>query len=155
MIKRMVSILLCIILATVFFCSCSKANSIPFTKANYETTQDEMPDIMGRAPDDEYDGDNGFHVLQYNGTEFDGYEGLTRYCFNKDGSLQEVLFVIEPYDQATYDHFDKKYTAEYGDPSFENNAGKVWKTKETTVGLAGIALFGGTIIITYAQPADN
>lgn len=130
------------------------ARPVPFTNANWESTKDDVLSIEAKSPDDEYDTDDGDHVLQYNDCQYDGYSGLVRYCF-KEGTLYKVLFVMSPFDADTYKHFDDQYTAKYGEPGFQNDAGKVWYQSNANIGITGIALFGGSIIVTFAVPSEQ
>lgn len=130
------------------------ARPVPFTNANWESTKDDVLSIEGKTPDEEYDTDDGDHVLQFNDYQYDGYSGLVRYCF-KDGTLYKVLFVTSPFDADTYKHFDDQYTTKYGEPGFQNEAGKVWYQSNANIGLTGIALFGGQIIVTFAVPSEQ
>ena len=130
------------------------ARPVPFTSANWESTKDDVLNIEGKSPDEEYDTDDGYHVLQFNDSKYDGYSGLVRYCFN-DGILNRVLFVMSPYDADAFNHFDEQYTTKYGEPGFQNEAGKVWYQSNANIGLTGVALFGGSIIVTFAEPSEQ
>ena len=130
------------------------ARPVPLTNANWESTKDDVLNLEGKSPNEEYDTDDGDHVLQYNDYQYDGYSGLVRYCF-KNGTLYKVLFVMSPFDADTYKHFDDQYTTKYGEPGFQNEAGKVWYQSNANIGIMGIALSGGSIIVTFSVPSEQ
>ncbi len=130
------------------------AKPIPFTTANWESTKDEVLNIVGSSPDEEYDSDD-YHVLQYNSFSYDGYEGLVRYCFDDSNIMKQVLFVIDHYDEQAVSHFEEEFTTKYGKPEFENEAGKVWFQSNANVGVSSYKILSaGGVIVTFHEPTN-
>ena len=126
---------------------------IPYTNANWDFSRDEIIDLEGKSPDEEYDTDY-YHVLQYNNRSYEGFDGLIRYSL-VDGKLVKVLFVMERYSQNAFDHYDEIFTTKYGKPGFENEAGRVWYQSNANIGLTGWDLFGGSVVVTYTKPGND
>ncbi len=146
----------CVLLALCFLCGCngggigSSSKPFPFSDVQWSTSQDDVAKIIGKDVSEEYETDDGLHVLQFNDCEYDGFSGLTRYCFNGDMLAQGIFET--GYDVDEYKHFDDTFTSKYGEPKTETNAGNVWSDGDVNVGLAGVTLFGGKIIINYTKP---
>lgn len=127
------------------------ARPIPFCTANWKTTQGELIELMGRSPDAEYDNEYYGHILQYDNIEYEGYNEIARFSFEKE-TLTRVFYCIDGYDESTYKYFIDMNIEKYGEPTMENEAGKRWDTENVLVGVNGTKLLGGSIECLFMSP---
>ncbi len=124
---------------------------IPFSNALWTSSRNDVINIEGRMPDEEYDTEDNYHVLQYNNCYYEDQKGLIRYSFSNE-KLEKVLFIISGFDDDVYRKYNDQFFIKYGKPEYENEVGKVWYQVGSNVGILGVKLLGGSIVITFAEP---
>lgn len=151
--KKITVFCLSLLVIAVFLTGCSGLGGkpFPFSDAKWSSSKSDVVKIMGSDPDEEYDTDDGLHVLQFNDCKYDEYSGLIRYCY-KDDKLAQVIFEFDEYSDETLNHFNDEFTSKYGEPDFNNEAGKVWYDGDLSIGLAGVSIFdSGMLMVSYTN----
>lgn len=126
----------------------------PFGNVNWETTEDELYDVLGKEADENYQNDTWGYTYNYKNMEFDGYPGQVKYIFN-DGKLTNVMFNFDEYDAEAINHFEELFTTQYGAPDYDEDSAKRWDEENFSVGIMNVQLFGGISMIVYSSPQAN
>ena len=126
-------------------------NPVPFCNVNWETTSQELIEIMGREPDDEYDSEDYGRILVYNDIEYEGYIETAKFGMIND-TLTRVFYTFDKYDENTYEYFEKLYYSMYGEPDLDIDFGKRWDEDFGSVGVAGVNVLDGHLECNFLSP---
>lgn len=126
-------------------------NPVPFCNVNWETTSQELIEIMGREPDDEYDSEDYGRILVYNDIEYEGYIETAKFGMIND-TLTRVFYTFDKYDENTYEYFEKLYYSMYGEPDLDIGFGKRWDEDFGSVGVAGVNVLDGHLECNFLSP---
>ena len=131
----------------------------PFTELDFDSTVGDMLEAYGETNEININEEEGLTEYFYP-YEHEGRTGQLRFSVNSEDKIERISWIYQPSAAeevvACAEEWGTLFTDTYGEPDFENPAGKVWYTPRANIGIFRVSILSNNIVrIMFYPPAEQ